>query len=94
MFMFVTLVPFNILSNFIFLNCLHLGHIGAALNFVCWHLLILGVFSGFLLLGTDFRRSYWPGWSRSTWIGWGAFLKLGKFSLPAGYDMFNGINTD
>ncbi|KAI7881036.1 MATE efflux family protein [Lichtheimia hyalospora FSU 10163] len=77
MFMCVSLFPLNYLSNLVWLKYMHLGYVGAAMHFATFHTMVFVVYMIFLLGGTKFARSYWPGWSQQALYHWKPFLKLG-----------------
>lgn len=81
MFMCVSLFPLNYLSNLVWLKYMHLGYVGAAMHFATFHTMVFVVYMTFLLGGTKFVRSYWPGWSQQALHHWKPFLKLGSYEL-------------
>lgn len=77
MYMMMPLFPISCLTAFVFLDRLNLGFVGAACHFLTYHSLILVVYITFLCYGTQFRKKYWPGWSKQAFRQWREFLRLG-----------------
>ncbi|KAI8381138.1 mate-domain-containing protein [Radiomyces spectabilis] len=76
MYIIAVIFPFNIASNYFFLQYLDLGLLGAAYHILCFHVIVFITYSIFLLLRTDFL-SYYPPWSVHAFRKWPTFLKLG-----------------
>lgn len=77
MYMVLVLFPLNFLVDYVVLERLDLGMQGVAIQNFCFHLTVLIIYVSFLYFGTDFKKKYWPGWTRDACGQWGTFLKLG-----------------
>ncbi|KAI8339611.1 mate-domain-containing protein [Chlamydoabsidia padenii] len=77
LFMVIVLFPLNYLVDYFLLYKMDLGMTGVALQFATFHTTVLVIYTTFLLLGTEFKKKYWPGWSKEACTQWSTFLKLG-----------------
>jgi MATE family multidrug resistance protein len=77
MYMIIVLFPLNYLVDYVLLYRLDWGMTGVALQFAIFHTTVLAVYTVFLYMGTDFKKKYWPGWTKEACTQWNTFLKLG-----------------
>ncbi|SAM02654.1 hypothetical protein [Absidia glauca] len=77
MYMIIVLFPLNYIVDYVLLYRLDWGMTGVALQFAIFHTTVLAVYTVFLYMGTDFKKKYWPGWTKEACTQWNTFLKLG-----------------
>lgn len=77
MYMVIVIFPLNHLVDHILLSKLDIGMYGVSLQNTLFHLIVLIVYGSFLYYGTDFKKKYWPGFTKEAFYHWHEFLKLG-----------------